>query len=165
LAKEANRCRLENTNTPGKPSLSESDEADAEGFLEEMLLCFPVLGVTIFEKTVTDTAMVQWLFIKAKGIVAQGYESDDGFVVKGGATAVVECVDSTPSYVVALRRELQEADILRPNGRGLLELTQTYEFSSPSTAAEVFIGASVNGRDAWKTSDGISLKALQERQS
>src|SRR5581483_1472542 len=68
LAKEANRCRLENGNVPGKPSLSEADEADAAGFLEEMLLCFPVLGVTIFEKAIAAASTVQWLFLRAKGI-------------------------------------------------------------------------------------------------
>jgi len=47
LAKEAKRCKLENGNVPGKPSLSEADEADVECFLDEILLCFPVLGVTI----------------------------------------------------------------------------------------------------------------------
>lgn len=44
LAAQAKRCVLDNGNVPQIPSLSESDTADAAGFLAEMLLCFPVLG-------------------------------------------------------------------------------------------------------------------------
>ncbi len=42
LAAQAKRCTLDNGNVPQLPSLSESDAADAEGFLAEMLLCFPL---------------------------------------------------------------------------------------------------------------------------
>src|SRR5205823_2267164 len=48
LARDAKRCILENGNVPQLPSLSEPDTAEMEGFLEEMLLVYPLLGVGVF---------------------------------------------------------------------------------------------------------------------
>ncbi|SRR6266568_7009852 len=163
LGKEAKRCKLENSNVPGKPSLSEADEADVESFLDELLLCFPVLGVTIFEKPEAKPSSRQLLWLKNKGVTAQGYESEDGFVVKSGSTAVVQTVESVPAHTMALRQELMASGILKKKDDGFYQLTQDYEFSSPSAAGAVLIGASVNGRDWWKTSDGTTLKQLQEK--
>src|SRR5262245_5436546 len=50
LAREANRSVLDNVTDPQLPSLSEADVAEVEGFLDEMLLIFPLLGLTAFEK-------------------------------------------------------------------------------------------------------------------
>jgi hypothetical protein len=100
--------------------------------------------------------------LKNKGITAEGYESEDGFVVRAGSTAVIKTVESIPPHALTLRQELLTSEILRQKGKDSYYLTQDYEFSSPSTAAAVLIGASVNGRDWWKTSDGTTLKQLQE---
>jgi hypothetical protein len=163
LAKDAKRCKLENGNVPGKPSLSEADEADIKSFLEELLLCFPVLGVTIFERPESRPVGRQILLLKNKGITAQGYESEDGFVVRSGSTTVIKTVESIPPHALTLRQELLVSGILRQENKDFCRLTQDYEFSSPSTAAAVLIGASVNGRDWWKTADGTTLKQLQEK--
>lgn len=163
IAKEAKRCKLDNGNTPSAPSLSEAESADVEAFLEEMLLCFPVLGVSIFEKPEPKPAVRQAFFLKNKGINAEGYESEDGFVVRRASTVVVEEVPSIPSYVTALRKDLLVSGILTKRTDGLLELSQDYEFSSPSAAAAVLLAASINGRDWWKTSNGETLKQLQEK--
>ena len=50
LAREANRCILDNGNEPTPPNMSEMDVAEAEGFLDEVLLCLPILGVNVFAK-------------------------------------------------------------------------------------------------------------------
>lgn len=163
LAKEAKRSKLENANTPSAPSLSEAEHSDVETFLEEMLLCFPVLGVTIFEKPEPKAAQRRLLVLRNKGVHAEGYESEDGFVVKKGSTAVAETVPSIPSYVPPLRTDLIESGVLVKKDDQFYELKQDFEFSSPSFAAAFLIGASINGRDWWKTSDGITLKQLQER--
>lgn len=163
IAKEAKRCRLDNGNTPSAPSLSEAESADVEAFLEEMLLCFPVLGVSIFERPEPKPAVRQAFLLRNKGINAEGYESEDGFVVRQGSTAVVDEVPSIPSYVIALRKDLLASGILVKRTDGLLELSQDYEFSSPSAAAAVLLAASINGRDWWKTPSGKTLKQLQEK--
>lgn len=165
LAKEAKRCQLDNVNLPTAPSLSEAEQSDVESFLDEMLLCFPVLGVTIFERPEVVTTKRIQLFLKTKGIVAEGYESEDGFVVKAGATVVATTVPSFPGFAVALRDDLTKSGVLVKRTDEFLELTQNYEFLSPSGAAAFLIGSSINGRDAWKTQNGQSLKYLQETAS
>lgn len=49
-ARDARRCHLDNSVQPREPSLSESERADAMGFLLEMLRILPLLGVRVFEK-------------------------------------------------------------------------------------------------------------------
>lgn len=165
LAKDAKRCQLDNANLPTAPSLSEAEQSDVESFLDEMLLCFPVLGVTIFERPETTPAKRIQLFLKNKGIVAEGYESEDGFVVKAGATAVTTTVPSLPGFAAALRDELIKSGVLVKRSDEFYELTQNYEFLSPSGAAAFLIGSSINGRDVWKTQNGQTLKHLQETAS
>ena len=48
LALEAKRCLLDNGNAPALPSMSEADAPEAEAFLAEMMLCFPLLGLNVF---------------------------------------------------------------------------------------------------------------------
>lgn len=50
LAATANRCHMTNGNSPREPSLTESEKADTNGFLREMLRILPLLGVHVFEK-------------------------------------------------------------------------------------------------------------------
>lgn len=163
LATSAKRCELENGNTPNSPSLSESELAFAETFLDEALLCFPILGVNIFEKATAAASARKKLLLTNKGVHAEGYESGDGFVVKKGSTAVLNAVRSAHPFSISLRKELQKKGVLRKRNNTFFEFTEDYEFSSPSTAAAVLVGASVNGRDFWKTSDGVTLKELQEK--
>jgi hypothetical protein len=49
-ARHAERCHLDNTNQPREPGLSESERADTQGFLRELLRILPLLGVRVFEK-------------------------------------------------------------------------------------------------------------------
>ena len=163
LAKEAKRCKLENANTPSAPTLSEAEYSDVESFLDEMLLCFPVLGVTIFEKPELRLRPRRMFFLTNKGVHAEGYESEDGFVVKKGSKAVIETVPSIHSHVIALRKDFLENEILVKRNDQFYELMQDYEFTSPSLAATFLLGANINGRDWWKTSNGITLKQLQEK--
>lgn len=164
LASAAKRCALENSNRPQLPSLSEADTAEVEGFLDEMLLCFPVLGFGIFERPGQRSPQTKQLVIAAKGIKATGYETPQGFVISSGSQAVGVEVPSIHAYLTELRRGLLESGILKP-GNDCHTFTQDYLFNSPSTAAGVVLGRSANGRVEWQTKDGRSLKAVQEAES
>lgn len=161
LAARAKRCVLENGNAPALPSLSEADAADAEGFLEEMLLCYPVLGVNVFAAAVPVSKSTTWLTLTAKGVKAEGAESHDGFVVRTGSGAVKDEVPSCHGYIRQLRAALISNGVLLPTASGFA-FTQDYEFSSPSTAAGVVQGRAANGRIDWKSGDGKTLKDLQD---
>ena len=161
LAARAKRCVLENGNAPALPSLSEADAADAERFLEEMLLCYPVLGVNVFAAAAPVAKSTTWLTLTSKGIKAEGAESHDGFVVRTGSGAVKDEVPSCHGYIRQLRAALISNGVLQPTMSGFA-FTQDYEFSSPSTAAGVVQGRAANGRIDWKSGDGKTLKDLQD---
>lgn len=159
-AVNAKRCVLDNANSPALPSLSEADAADAEGFLSEIMLCFPVLGLNAFTAGAPIQKNAHWLAISAKGIKAEGMESPEGFVVRAGSAAVKDEVPSCPTSLIELRAALAANGVLKLSESGFL-FTQDYVFSSPSTAAGVVQGRSANGRVDWKAKDGKSLKELQ----
>ncbi len=162
LATESKRCVLDNGNVPAPPSLSEADAADAEGFLAEMLLCFPVLGLGVF--STAPAVPGRTLYLNAKGVKAEGQETAEGFVVRASSAAVKTEVPSCHAYLKELRVALVENGVLKAAGDGYT-FTQDYVFASPSTAAGVVLGRSANGRIDWKTKDGKTLKQLQEAEA
>ena len=48
-AKRAGRCTLDNNNAPTEPELTESEKADVQGFLAEILRILPLVGTQVFE--------------------------------------------------------------------------------------------------------------------
>ena len=161
MATEAKRCLLDNQNCPALPSMSEMDVADAEGFLEEILLCLPVLGINEFNKSQpVAREEKERLFLKGPKCQAVGIETPDGFLVFEGAQARKEETSSTHKYISDLRANLLERKVLEEKDDYFL-LLQDYPFGSPSTAAAVFMGRNANGRTEWKDADGKTLKEIQ----
>ena len=147
-----------------EPTLSEADRADMQVFLAHMLAMLPVLGVDAFEQPPQAPApSAPELTCKGKGLVARGYESTQGFVVKAGSQAAGQVAPSMAEHLpgmLAKRQELIDLGVLAQQGTDHA-FTQDYTFSSPSTAACVVLGRSANGRVEWKDVQGRSLKALQ----
>lgn len=169
LAKAARRMTLDNANQLTEPTLSEADRADMQVFLDNMLGMLPVLGIHAFEQASSNAVGKKnaLLTCKGKGISATGYESTQGFVVKAESGAVGEEAPSMQEYVrgaCELRRELIENGVLERDGSNY-RFSQDYIFSSPSTAADVVLGRSANGRIEWKDRQGRTLKELQEREA
>jgi hypothetical protein len=160
LARDAKRCLLDNAVATELPSLSEPDKAEMEGFLEEMLLSFPVLGVMAFEQPKPDYSSKRILYLRARGVEAKGYEAAEGFVVLAGSRAAKDTVPSVPRYLVDQRTSLMQRGILLPDSDAL-KLIKDYTFDSPSMAAGIMLGASYNGREFWKDEVGRTLKQIQ----
>ena len=163
LAKQAKRVPLdvENKRSETEPTLSEADRADMQVFLQHMLGMLPVLGVHAFEQPPqAPAASAPELTCKGKGLLARGYESTQGFVVKAGSQAAVQAVPSVPPGTLAMRQQLQDLGVMVEQGN-TYAFTQDYAFSSPSTAASVVLGRSANGRLEWKDAQGRALKVLQ----
>lgn len=170
LAKTANQWALDNGTFPAPPPLSEADRADAEWFLAEMLVIFPLLGIDAFEAASSQAAGSSseqeepplTLYLNERGAEGTGREVADGFVVLKGSLARAEETVSIHDYMREQRQLLQERGVLSPLG-GKLVFTQDFRFSSPSTAAGVLVGGSANGRLAWKDASGQTLKAIQDQ--
>jgi Domain of unknown function (DUF4357) len=161
IANGAKRCELDNGNVPQQPALSEADAADAEGFLGDLLLCLPVVGVSFFEKPRADATRQRELFLKARGIEARGFDGPEGFVVRAGSQAAKNQTASIHAYLAELRATLVKNGVLVEAG-DVFRITQDYSFTSPSTASGVLLGRTSNGRIDWKDTKGRSLKELQD---
>ena len=169
LARAAKRVPLDNGNYPTEPTLSEADRADMEVFLNNILGMLPVLGIHAFEQSTSPTAKpnVAVLTCQGRGVVATGYDTPQGFVVKSGSGAASDETASLVEYnpsLVELRKELVKNGVLIQSGEHL-QFAQDYTFSSPSYASSVVLGRQSNGRESWKNATGRTLKELQEAQA
>ena len=161
-----NRVTIEQ-NQAGGSKLPESDREDMEVFLARIRTLLPVLGSDILAPIAQSTNKAQpggVLFCRIKGAEARGQRTANGFVVFQGSTAVFEERPSAESYpYVMVQRKQLIADGTLIEKDGFLMFTKDSEFTSPSAAAVVIHGGSANGLTAWKTSDGKSLKLLDEQ--
>ncbi|NNM85633.1 MAG: GIY-YIG nuclease family protein [Phycisphaerales bacterium] len=181
-ARAAKRCKLENTQAPTPPTLSEAEAADTTNYLLDMLSIFPLLGLGIFEGTepldqrpnVTVAPPIEatagrsetaprWgepLFIESRGKKARGYEDVKGFVIVQGSQVCKDETPSIPPYISTLRKFLCDQGVISESNGGLA-FTRDYAVNSPSTAAGVILGRSANGRTEWKDKVGVTLKDRQ----
>ncbi|MDB4403189.1 GIY-YIG nuclease family protein [bacterium] len=164
IAKTHKRCSLDNGNTPNRPGLSDADEAEIEGYLDEMLKLLPLLGVHAFEAAGVKQRGQRTFTFSGRGWEASGYEANDGFVVKAGSLASRDTRPSCNPGRRRLRETLVEEGVLEVEPDGL-RFTVDFQFSAPSAAATIVAGGNTNGRTAWKDSSGITLKEHQEREA
>jgi hypothetical protein len=165
LAVAVKRGVLKNKNTPKPPKLSESDADHAETFVREALIILPVIGISEFETPPSAVKADELRFELVGSGTASGFgvETADGFKVFKGAIASIEAQPSTSNATKQLREDLSKNGAIEPYD-GALRLAQDYVFNSPSLAASVLCGWSINGRTAWRLSDGRTLKQVQEEQ-
>lgn len=160
LAAQAKRCVLDNGNAPALPTLNEMQQAEAEGYLNDVLLCLPILNADYFTTLPKRTNSTVVYSIKARGVEACGYESANGFIVQQGSRAAKSSAQ-VRDLVLKTRDHLIKQGVLADKGAHF-ELTQDYEFNSPSLAGAAMTGGQCNGRIMWKTKSGQTLKQIQE---
>lgn len=161
LATDAKQCRLENVQCPTPPTLSEADRADTESFLEDVLSILPLVGLGVFESVkAASRPDKQLLYVTGKGVAATGYEDARGFVVCKGSGVCGEETPSMQEWLRTMRKDLLSTGVVTEQN-GTLVFAQDHAFTSPSTASAVVLGRNSNGREAWKTKTGITLKDLQ----
>jgi hypothetical protein len=166
IAKSANRYKLDNFVIPTQSSLSESDRAEMEEFIEYIKMLVNTLGHKVFdEKREFKPKQKQDVFyIKAaRGADGQGQPTSDGFVVfKGSKAAGTTVASMTPSFLI-LRQKLLDEGVVLDKGE-FLEFPEDYIFSSPSTAATMVLGRSANGLTEWKQKNGKTLKDFESNE-
>lgn len=160
-AVKTGRYQIENGNRPIKPSLSEKDRAICEGFMRELLLCLPILGIGLHVGVSEFENADGMFFISSKGIDAKGGEVADGFVVFAGSEAVIKETNTVSNGIRKIRQGLFEQGVLQDREGGKAVFVKDFLFGSPSTASSVVLGASTNGRDTWRNKAGETLKVVQ----
>jgi hypothetical protein len=90
---------------------------------------------------------------------ATGRRCDGGFLVYTGSAAAARDWDSLTTPQIRHRRNLRDSLGFVPEN-GYLRLTRDALFASPSQAADVLQGHSVNGADEWVTADHRSYNQV-----
>ena len=160
------RVTIEQNQATGS-KLPESDREDMEVFLSRIRQLLPVLGSDILTPITPPEAKAQpggILYCRLKGAEARGQRTPNGFVVYSGSTAVLKERPSAEIYpqAVAQRKQLIANGTLIEKS-GFWIFGSDTEFSSPSAATAVIHGGSANGLEAWKSSNGKSLKQIDEQ--
>lgn len=163
IALSSKRYKVENSVIPTQSSISESDRAEMEEFIENIKMLVNTLGHKVFdEKRELKQKQKQEIFnIKAaRGADGQGEPTSDGFVVFKGSKSASTIVNSmTPSFVKFREKLIEEGVLI--NKTEYFEFSEDYIFSSPSTAAVIIMGRNANGLTEWKQKDGKTLKEFE----
>ncbi|MGO4906532.1 GIY-YIG nuclease family protein [Flavobacterium sp. W20_MBD1_R3] len=167
IALSAKRYKVENSITPTQSSVSESDRAEMEEFIENIKMLVNTLGHKVFDekreikqKQITDVFYVRG----ARGAEATGESTSDGFVVYKGSKAAKDTTNSMNFNLVKLREKLTD-DAIFIDKVEFLEFSEDFLFSSPSAAAAIVLGRSANGLTEWKLKSGKTLKEFETNQN
>ncbi|MPT32455.1 MAG: GIY-YIG nuclease family protein [Chryseobacterium sp.] len=160
IACHTNRYIIENGCIPTQSSISESDRAEMEEFLNYILLLVNTLGHKVFEDKREQSSSKQQQIIfyinAARGCEAMGEQTSEGFLVLKGSKVADSITPSLSNSFKNFREDLITKQIIVNN-----ELTEDFIFSSPSYAAAIVMGRNANGLTEWKTSDGRVLKSIE----
>jgi Domain of unknown function (DUF4357) len=168
MANIASRYDVQNSNTPTKSSISESDKAEMEEFIEYIKILINTMRFKVFEPLIKQELFNnnndEKLYINAaRGAKAEGKRTSDGFIVFRNseiATETVECYRK--GGLDKLRNELiRNGIIVKVDDK--LVFKSDYEFETPSAAAKVIMGSSVNGLKEWKDSSGKKLREIEKQ--
>lgn len=163
LATKAQRAKLVNSTNPDNPHLPEPDVADMEFFLEQVQMLLPVLGLSFAMPLPTvepglnkhkDLENIQpyvpIFYMDYKGAKAKAQEISDEFIILKESMACKEEMSSLSSTYRQLRAQLVDDRILTASEDEKYWLfTQDVPLSSPSAAACIVGGLSMNGRITW----------------
>ena len=192
-AVEAGRYAVKNAASPSLPTLPRSDRDAMEEFLEATRVLLGVLGHRVLEPMLSvarapvrvpealanvapstpvspDTLPVASpvngiatnFKLSDKTLRAQATRTDEGLVVLEGSQAAATEQQSLSLSNRSIRARLLQAGVLERDGN-TLRFSRNQLFNSPSQAAGVVVGYSVNGRDAWRLPDGTTYGSYEER--
>ncbi|MBD2626820.1 GIY-YIG nuclease family protein [Trichormus variabilis] len=169
IANTASRYDIENSNTPTKSSISESDQAEMEEFIEYIKILINTMGFKVFESIIKQEPFSdnddEKLYIKAaRGANAEGKRTSDGFVVFRNSEIAADTVKHySERGLDKLRNELIENKIIVKSDDKLV-FQSDYLFNSPSAAAKVIMGRSANGLLEWKDFFGKALGDIEKQE-
>ena len=160
LAIKANRYGVKNGNDPNPGNITEEKESELEEFIDYAKVVMGILGHKVFiplDEVIDDVpnTNVAKLYLKKRGSEATGSLTSEGFVVCKGSKLTASPVPSCPDWLKNFR--MQYANKITKD----FVLMEDIVFNSPSAAAGFCVLGSENGRIAWKTESGKTLKELE----
>lgn len=167
IALSANRYELINSQRPTMSSISESDKAEMEEFLSNILTLINTLGYNTFDqiRQLENNGNIEkeedLFYISAiRGANGIGKSTSEGFVVFENSQIADPITNSYPKTMQKLRNTLiSDGLIIKENDKMILK--RDYLFSSSSTAAMIIMGRSANGLTEWKMKSGKTLQDFE----
>ena len=159
LATDAKRYIVKNGNDPNPGNITEEKESELEEFIEYAEVVMGILGHKVFvplDEITDDTPRgnVVKLHLKERGADATGFLTSEGIIVCKGSKIKAKSTQSCPEWIKKLRH--QNSAYISSD----FVLTKDIAFDSPSAAAGFCVFGSANGRIAWATGSGKTLKEL-----
>jgi hypothetical protein len=160
-ANRAGRMKLENGNTPPRPSLPEAAKANMEQFVEYVLTVLPAIRVDGFlvktraqapklatQDTIASSSSPIFSFRLGNGEVDATARLENGeFIVQAGSIGRPKWIGVDHNYQ-KLFDEIVESGVYVEDG-ARRKFTKSYAFSSPSAAGAVLSGRATAGPIAW----------------
>lgn len=167
LATEAERCRLDNREEVRSERfpLSRADNATAETFLENLLVCLRATGIHEFDPLHDAAAKTgEPVFKFQRGqVVARGVDKVDGFVVFAESLARISQAPTFKDTRAERRRDgLIAEGVLERVEESLLRFNRDYRFGSAGIAGTICYGTFGPDRTSWIGPDGRTLKQWQD---
>ena len=158
IAKDCGRYAILTKNTYKNTVLKEAQIASMEEFIDNVKILINTLGYKVLMPVPKATDDTVYLYCKGSGASAKGFVSAGGSTVTKGSLVSDHTV---PSFEMRgknyynLRKALIRDGVIEERA-----FSRDYEFNAPSAASAVILGRTSNGKDDWKTSDGVKLKDL-----
>ena len=165
LAKETDRYHVINKNTPNRSNVTEEKELELEDFIDYSKMILGILGYKIFvplikrESDNKDQEELMLYIFNKKRVIARCKRTREGFVVLKDSIIRMKDNKSLSNTTKAMQKKyLENKEIVD----GILKIDVLR--NSPSAAAEFVLSRSVNGKEVWKTKEGLSLNDLEEKE-
>lgn len=172
LAIQAERYKIENSNTPTESSLPRADRDTMEEFINNMRIVLGSLGHKVLEplKAVFkndeqgNKATIAGipLTFSLKNLKAYGQVTDDGFLLLAGSDISASVNSSLAAGWKIMRDKWLEDGNIKLNGNNY-RLEKDSLLSSSSCAAALVAGTSRSGPQSWQDETGRTLKAIEEQ--
>jgi len=159
---KAGRYTVENGNAGSKPHTPAPLEADCNDIFDTARTLLATMGQPIFEPFATTPASNEGtLVFSSADFSASGEYTEEGFVVRKGSTTRASLAPGLVGTAFERRRQ-------RLIDNGALKLVddayvfqRDVLFDSPSGAAGIVAGNSINGWVAWMSADGKTFDELK----
>jgi len=168
LTIEADRYKLENSNSPSESKLPRADKDAMEEFIHNTKMILGTLGhkmlvplKSVKENNDPETLIGRELYFVVNGLNSLGMQTDEGFLINKDSEISATTTASIPGKIKLLREKLIEDGILINKGKNLI-LSKDIIVSSSSYAAALVAGTMRSGPQSWKDSNGKNLKDLEE---
>lgn len=161
VASKAKRFDLDNGNTPTKPHVQESVEADLYDNFDSIQLLVSTLGFPVFDE-IRKPIKRELILCKGRDAYAEGEYTEEGLTIFAGSKCNKTESASAGTWVTGMRADLVESGALREEGE-VFVFTQDYIASSPSAAAAIVLARRANGWIEWKYENGKTLDEVKRQ--